>query len=98
MQNYVVRLYWPIGEACASDPGLIPLSGLEQPLAVGEADKIWLDLKDQLQPKPCGYLVYHRPSGKIVHERVVEFPQIADQTLARPRRPRGLSWLRVWSR
>jgi hypothetical protein len=98
MPNYAVRLYWSIGEACASDPGLIALSGLEQPVAVGEADEIWFDLKDQLQPKPRGYLVYHRSSGKIVHERVVELPEIADQARARRRTPRGLSWLRVWSR
>ncbi len=98
MQNYAVRLYWSIGEACPSDPGLIFLSGDEQPLAVGEADKIWFNLKDKLQPRPRGYLVYYRPSGKIVHERVVESPEFADQAPARRRKPGGLSWLRVWSR
>jgi hypothetical protein len=98
MEIYALRLYWPIGEACPSDPGLISLSCLEQHLAVGQADKIWFELKDKLHPGPRGYLIYHRPSGKIVHERTVESPEFADQNPVRRRPPRRLSWLRAWSR
>jgi hypothetical protein len=98
MQTYALRLYWPIGVTCASDPGLMPLSCEEPDLAVGEADRIWFDLKDGFHPGPRGYLVYHRPSGKIVHERTVETPEFADHAPARRRAPLRLSWFRAWSR
>ena len=72
MTIYVMRLYWPIGEVCLADPGLMPLSCTEQHLAVGEAETIWSGLRDKLQPGPRGYLIYYQPSGKIVHETMFD--------------------------
>jgi len=98
MQIYTMRLYWVMGESCPSDPGMIPLSSAELDLAVEEADNIWSDFKDKLLPLPHGYLIYHQPSGKIIHERTVETPMLVSETPAKLRRPGRLPWLWFWSR
>jgi hypothetical protein len=76
----------------------MPLSCTEQHLALEEAETIWFDLKDKLQPSPWGYLIYYQPSGKIIHETTVEAPETASPTPGKSERSVRWSWLRFWSR
>jgi hypothetical protein len=69
MGAFAMRLYWRIGEDTPSEPGLMALCSDHIGQAVPEADAIWLRLIDEIAPRPLGYLIYDRATGKILHER-----------------------------
>src|SRR5438105_12040620 len=71
MQVFSMRLYWKIGQIDPPDPGLIPLSSIQERLILEEADQIWFEYNGKLNPPPYGYVIYASRTGKIVHERTL---------------------------
>jgi hypothetical protein len=101
MQVFSMRLYWKIGQVDPPDPGLIPLSSMQERLILEEADKIWFEYTEELDPPPSGYVIYETRTGKIVHERMVGGPRpeatpgaVKETALVKRRPPR---WWWPWN-
>jgi hypothetical protein len=101
MDVFSMRLYWKIEEVDPPDPGLIPLSSMQERLILEEAEKIWFEYAEELSPPPYGYVIYESRSGKIVHERTLGAPDpatsqvpVTEPALVKRRPPR---WWWPWS-
>ena len=98
MHDFAMRLYWNIGQEYKHDPGLLTLEAGVKALAVIEADTLWRDNSDQLEPAPLGYLIYDLSTRKIVHERCSNSvaPGVFQEPVSRsaPPKSRFIFWRR----
>ena len=90
MNIFGMRLYWNVGQASPPDPGLMALSAIDKTLAVVEADEIWAESRDRLNPAPMGYLIYEMYTRRIIHERSLH--QVVTEFDREPRPKALISW------